>query len=334
MLLFAGNCYIIAFMQKLSQLLKVFHQKDLTADTLRQQRVFEFLELYLPNMFPPKKVVQAWINNVKYEAYRPENVYRPEFLPFHTRDDRWLAKYAAQIIKPENANIKFADLKDFVTKSAAFDTARNQYELDLVKAQIQFLMDPEHEPNGLMKFTNLSDQREWSRQRENKDSCECFRLDVVRAMKVLGINQHTAEVGLETNADLWRRQKMENTFQSRYVGISYWHPDELNQLLAEHHMTRAELDQMGAQYRDLWLKLREYRYYGDHQAIIDELGTATENMKMSPDQACQLNVQAAQWYKRYKNFTSPLYRLDQQERAKRFGLTSNQQPDRNPEPTR
>lgn len=318
-----GKYYKLAFMQKLSQLSKVFHKKDLTADPARQERVFAFLERHLRNMFPSADAVQQWIKNVKHEAYRPNNIYTAEFLPFHTRDNLWLAKYTVQSVQPENTNIKFADVKAFVANSTAFDTARNQYELDLVKAQIQFLMDPKHMPNGLMMLASLEDQREWSRERKNKDTCECFRGDVVRAMRALGLNQHTTEVGLEINADLWRRQNMESTFQWHYESIAAWHPTELRHLLAEHHMTRTELDQMGAQYREIWLKLREYQYYYDHKAIIDELGTATDNMKMSTDEACQLAVQAAHWHQRYKNFTTSLYRIDQQERAKEWGTASD-----------
>ncbi len=293
-------------MQKLSQLLKVFHQKDLTAEQARQQRAFRFLEPYLPNIFPSAEATQQWINTVEYAENRPEYVYRAEFLPFHTRDNRWLAKYTAQIVKPANANIKLADVKNFVAHANAFDHARNQYELDLVKAQIQYLMEPEHTPNGLMMLSPHEVLNK--RPQPKKDACENFRAKIIRAMRILGLDPHNIEVGLETNANLWRKQTMEQAFVNYYENFSKFRQNELDQRIADRRTSWKELMRQEQQYRAIWVKLREYRYYFDHQPIIDELGTATDNMKMSTDEAFQLNMEAVQWHKRYQEFTKPLSR--------------------------
>ncbi len=295
-------------MQKLSQLIKVFHQKDLAADNARQQRAFAFLERYLPNVFPSAEAVQQWINTVEYEEYRPITDYRAEFLPFHTRDNRWLAKYVSNIVKPENAGIKFADVKNFVAKSPAFSTARYQYELDLVKAQIQFGMSSRM-PNGLMYLSPYEILNK--RPQPKKDACENFRSKIIRSMQVLGLNHHTIEVGLETNADLWRRQTMQEAFGDYYENFSKFRQNELDQLIAQKHTNWSKLMQKAHQYREIWLKLREYRYYFDHKSIIDETGTVTDNMKMSTDAAFQLTMQAVQWHNRYQKFTAPLNHQNQ-----------------------
>jgi len=55
-------------------------------------------------------------------------------------------------------------------------------------------------------------------------------------------------------------------------------------------------------YKDSWLRQREYQYYQEHQAVIDELGLATPNMKINAKEVAMLDQQVQTWNSHYQNF--------------------------------
>ena len=52
-----------------------------------------------------------------------------------------------------------------------------------------------------------------------------------------------------------------------------------------------------------WTAIREYNYYQKHKRIIDELGTATENMKTPAHEAF---IKEMTWKTKYREIIEPL----------------------------
>ncbi len=204
-------------------------------------------------------------------------------------------------------NINPESIKRFVETDQEFDEARNDYEVDLVRAQIKHMMDST-EPNGLLfkdKFDITSETISQATvyhpaiTRFKPDADLYFYNGVMVAMHKLGISKHSAQVGLEKYAPLWRDELMLDAYFNRYnqyttepvspkettaVKLEKWHIDAVNQ-----------------NFKGLWLRNREYEYYQAHKTIIDELNAATPNMKISEKQAATLSRKVANIDQEYQN---------------------------------
>lgn len=97
---------------KLSKL-NIFQTQNRTVDEATLQRDFLVLRTYLANMFPSvathdlpesevylaKDINDYIIGDITYDEKRPDNKYVEELMPFHTRDNVWLAKYLYKLVK-------------------------------------------------------------------------------------------------------------------------------------------------------------------------------------------------------------------------------------------
>lgn len=194
----------------------------------------------------------------------PDNLYSASYLPYHTRDDTWLVNYLAFNLSLHTDH-EFP--KEYLTKmvqSKYFDKYRTEYELRLVRGQVGSFMENQQGP---------------VRTGESKVNYDhLFRDNVMQDLMRRGVNKHSIEAGLELSADLWREPTMYQTFcRQEYPRASL-----VESRFPEWDKNTRRLLAFKKRHFDTWRKYREYQYYQDHQAIIDELGTATPNMKMPP----------------------------------------------------
>ena len=86
-----------------------------------------------------------------------------------------------------------------------------------------------------------------------------------------GIDEKLTEISLEKKSELWRPQVMLDTYKKvvEQKGLRNYVADK---------------------YKEALLKKFEYQYYQDNKKIIDELGVATDNMKLNTKQAERLNA--------------------------------------------
>ena len=97
-----------------------------------------------------------------------------------------------------------------------------------------------------------------------------------------GFDRNTIETNLEKNADIWRKPTMRQAFENvcnLEIFVHDFPQDDLRQ---------KEFYRKKHAYRKLWLKYREYEYYQKHKQFIDNLGMATDSMKLSNQEASQL----------------------------------------------
>ena len=302
---------------KLAHINDLFDQNHLQLDEVMQSN-FRMLDQFLYDLFPTKHQIAASMQNICLDdnAQRGHTLTMKD-LPYHTRDNIWLAKYVTNAIKqlmkfnedPEKCHNTFAkqflpyrnldgktdlttpdntqpnvkplpNIVQYVAAGPNFDKYRCRYEQTLVQQYINCLsrgMHPAKETYAGLQGINDYDQ--------------FFRCRVVQAMVDLGIDRHSIEISLEINADMWRNQAMHQAFKNIY----HAELDETNLctlLINQNPQLFSALIQwreIRAKHRRLWLKKREWAYYQKHQAIIDELGLATPNMLLNPEQVKRLD---------------------------------------------
>ena len=285
---------------KLSKIINNFKQKHLTNETIRMLQDYEILRTYLPQIFPDEESIE--ILSLVQPKLEDKNikVYTKDFLPLHTQDINWLAKYVETCLKKDIKNgvelprIKFQNIKSFVEVDPEFKAERDRYEADLTFVEIENLLIS-RKPEDTSDYKAMQDRINKSMNAE-----ETFRNEIFQKMTSFGLNAHNVETTLESYADIWRSEAMDKTYINRYLRPLF---------IAKDKMPEAAyvkiLDRVAAQ-RYKWKALRERQYYEKHQRIIDELGLVTDNMKISYHQAYEREIE---WQHQYETNIIPIWDL-------------------------
>lgn len=227
---------------------------------------------HMYKLFPEQDQIDRLLRDLPYHADKalPDNIYTSRYLPYHTRDDAWLVRYLAfNLSLHDNHQFPTAYLRK-VVQSKYFNKYRTEYELRLVRGQIGYLMTGQQTNELMSQGGDL-------RTRSSQPNCDhLFRDTVVHDLMRCGVNKHSIEAGLELSADLWR----ETTMYQAFCGQEYPQAHLLQTAHPEWDKATRRLLAFKQRHFAVWRQYREYQYYQDHQAIIDELGTATPNMKM------------------------------------------------------
>lgn len=193
-----------------------------------------------------------------------------DVLPFYVNDTDWLANYFVTYLKKvePTAVCDVAAMKAFIEASPAIKKAQLDYQSEIIKALIKFYME-----KGLIKHNRIKN----SRPRTLTAYEEIFRNKILCCADGIGIDHHYAELTLESNADLWRKQNMERTFNEFYYPMLE-QPNDNENYLAWFQLAKG--------HRNAWLKCYEFEYGEKHSDIIREANqinqnAMTENMKVS-----------------------------------------------------
>ena len=128
-------------------------------------------------------------------------------LPCHLRNNNWLAR----MIKSKNNLYFISDSKilDFIKNSTLFIEKRKDYELEIVKWQINHILThgenwicDENYGGDIVYITPVVDLG--------------VRKGVIDTLTAIGMNNDVIEEGLEKYADLWREKFMELAFNNEY----------------------------------------------------------------------------------------------------------------------
>lgn len=132
---------------KLFKLINNFKQKHLNQQVVDELLDFEVLRTYLPKIFPSGAELDLILNLSKQVKKDERNTISVINLPYHMHDKRWLARYVNRVIeyhndfKISNANIHTSSIPSFVQHDPEFDAARNQFEQDVIRAEIRNTVD-------------------------------------------------------------------------------------------------------------------------------------------------------------------------------------------------
>lgn len=207
-----------------------------------------------------------------------------ENLPCHLRDYNWLA----QLLKQEKELYFISNKKilNFVKTSPYFEEKRHEYEQEIVKWQIQFIMN--HGENWICDeeyggdFVYLSPLVDLG-----------VRKGVVDTLLKIGMDRDAIEEGLEKNASLWREQCMRNAFRNEYNSIF---DTCLFLCNTDEGVTNSNKDKIQSleapdpEHMEKWIKMRKYEYYQRHKKSVDKYGQVESEMVMTKEEAVALKL--------------------------------------------
>lgn len=198
-------------------------------------------------------------------------------LPCHLRDDLWLAKMFQQ--KQKLGALSSRYVLNYVRNSDVFNEARHDYEMEIVKWQIKFMIDGgegwicDDEYGG--DFINFS------------TVCDLgFRKGVVDTLSKIGMNCEAIEEGIEKNVSLWRDAYMDMAFRNEYDPIFFCY--DLFGSDESLDINKPTLENVDPLHKDTWLKYRRYEYYQRHKDSVDKYGVVLPEMKMSLEEASEM----------------------------------------------
>lgn len=248
--------------EEVKKVLTVEEEKEISRSVMSQKEIEaeEELEKVIKEFFPKTGL---WGSNC---FKRSSELYMCN-LPCNLRNNKWLAKMLIKEKKLEHLN--YYDVLDFVRNSKLFKEARHNYELEIVKWQIDWIrsggegwISSEKYGGDAVFFTNVCDYG--------------FRYGVLNTLLAIGMNEEVIEEGLEKYADMWRDSYMKIAFHNEYEPVFY---------LADPNV---ELEPVDEKHRNLWLKYRKYEYYQDFKRIVDKYGRPDEDMLITQEEARQL----------------------------------------------
>ncbi len=193
-------------------------------------------------------------------------------LPCHLRDTKWLAKML--IASYDHLSIySYKDVLHYVRNSQSFNKKRKEYELEIVRWQIDFILGngenwicDEKYGGDLCMFTPKWDL--------------AFRKGVVDTLLAINMNKDAIEEGLEKYCDIWREQVMQQSFNNAYDPII------CNYLGSKKITKYPPVDET---FRKAWLVKRKYDYYQKHKASVDLYGKRTPEMTLSDADISKIN---------------------------------------------
>ena len=186
-------------------------------------------------------------------------------MPCHLRDNNWLANYLQDILLDKGIYITVPVIRNFMEKSPRFEELRHNYELEIVRWQIDWMR---HDGDGWLIPKGYDDFSLML----SSDAVEIFRGGVVKTLTAIGMDEEVIEEGIEKNAHLFREKYIRQGFSNEYDPIYYYHlPIPINE-----------------EHRENWLKAKRYEYYCKHKKSVDKYGTPHPDMLMKPEEVKEL----------------------------------------------
>ena len=219
------------------------------------------LEEDIKNFFPNSG---HWYDNC---FSRPSEVWSIN-LPCHLRDNAWMSQLLHKVLKDKKIYIKPHAIKQFMDNSETFAELRHQYELKIVEWQINWVMSGGTNwmmPKGTDEFSLIF----------SEDYDKIIRGGIVKTLRAIGMDAEVIEEGLEKYADIWRPSAMERGFTHKYEPVAFMVG------------TPGKAD---AEHKQNWLADREYQYYQAHKNLVDNYGTRTPAMQMTPEEHAKLVI--------------------------------------------
>ena len=234
-------------------------EQDLPKVVIKEDRVTAILEEEIKNFFPNTGV---WYSN----CFKQPSEVGYGNLPCHLRDNAWMSKLLHKELNNKGIYIPEHTIKKFIDNSENFANLRHEYELRIVNWQIDWITHGGENwlmPEGTDEFSLLF----------SEDVDKIIRGGVVKTLKAIGMDSEVIEEGLEKYADIWRPFAMEKGFNHLFYPVIYM---------------VGSPEPPSKEHKNNWLADREYKYYLAHKNSVDNYGTLTPAMKITPEEHTKL----------------------------------------------
>ncbi|MBE7074587.1 MAG: hypothetical protein E7376_01220 [Clostridiales bacterium] len=228
---------------------------------IEEEKAKEILDKAILEFFPK---TGTW-NGRCFDGY--QDVYRV-YLPCHLRDNFWMSKLLHNELLEKNIYIEKNVILKYMNNSETFAEKRHEYELEIVKWQINWMKKGGEGwclPAGADEFSLLFDP----------DVDKIFRAGIIKTLCTIGMDKEVVIEGIEKYADLWRMQYMRRSFRNAYEPIAY---------------LCKPIKQADPNHEKNYIKLRMYEYYTEHKEDVDKYGLVTPEMQITGDELKNLRI--------------------------------------------
>lgn len=174
-------------------------------------------------------------------------------LPCHLHDDAWLSRY---IVKTnEGPMLDTKAVLEYLKSSNSFNQRRHDYELTIVKWQIEWNLKGKARwvHDGKIDYDSLLDM----------EDCDLvFRQGVIDTLVAIGLSKDVVEEGLERFAYIWQEPVMLAAYRNQTMALRENCDDSIEDAVLG----------IDDEYLESWLKLRKYDYYHDHINAVQTYG--------------------------------------------------------------
>lgn len=220
----------------------------LQSQDVEDNRLLNILDKATEAFFPKEGV---W----KSSCFRRSNELAKGNLPCHLRDDEWLAQML--YINQDLHNISKRRVFQYVKESDFFAQKRHEYELEIVKWQIGWIMGhgegwvcDEEYGGDIVYLTPVVDLG--------------IRKGIVDTLIKIGMDREVIEEGIEKYADLWRESCMNSAFRNAFEPVYY--------------LSKKQPEPISEEHKEKWLQMRRYEYYQRHKNSVDKYGNVSKDM--------------------------------------------------------
>lgn len=238
------------------------------------------LDKCLNHAFPDYYQIGKILKVLQPEDKDVKNVYHKKYLPLHTNDIPWLAKYLREVsyrMQTENnayklemgampeelKEISLSDIENYMLNSKKFANSRNKFEENIV--------------------TNIVVNKACETE---EGSATWFRRVILNEVKEMGINEQRAAVAMEKDKR-WRNEIFKNGFRD-YINRNRFslmipNQEERAWLKANHYTALVGLEMVEKEAFQCFRACAEYEYFQckEPRAIILELHAVTDNMRLT-----------------------------------------------------
>lgn len=237
--------------------------QELSNESKQQSMVIKKLPPMIEHLLDKSTEDFFPVNGVWHsDCYQRPDTLNMNYINCHLRDEEWLSKMIRKTC-PEAKFLTTDAVKRYILTSDTFAERRHNYELEVVRWQINWMRNGGDNwlvPNGystLSVFEKNHDKR--------------FRGGIVRTLSKIGMDKEVIEEGIEKFADLWRKQEMETAFKSQFEPSLFSFTGKYD-----------KLPEVEKQFKEAWFALRENEYYKDNKGSVDKYGKKTPAMCMQP----------------------------------------------------
>ena len=329
-------------MRKLTQMIRdTFKQIYLRQNEKHNEKL---LDECLDSIFPTGKLLRADLNNLVYDDKNVENVYSRQYLPYHTHDEKWLAKYIEQVFfrlrsykvlqlleKGKINNLKkltLPEIEKYMATSTKFNERREQYEKNVVLHYLDLFNN--HDKDDLY-YTADYKQNFWQEGKDLHYGEDCltaldYRHHILDAMNFLGIDYNIAKTTLEVNADKWRDDVYHQDMTCRLMhsvmvdlGRDTLPTLDRKKLKEADSAALIRFNMIEDRLFDIYKARNEHHYYNAEEEIrdvIDEYDLASPCMKFSRKKAQNMEKPMLHMCKEYTKQYIICQRLIEQNQEK------------------
>lgn len=163
--------------------LDLFRRKKQTGDSIKKldvvadEKIEEILNQEILNFFPNEWTWYSW-------CFKQPNDVNANYLHCHLRDNSWMSKLMHQKLIEKKLYIPELKIKNFIDTSKTFNELRHDYELEIVRRQIDWIRNDGGNwiiPEGFDEFSMVY----------SPDVDKMFRGGVVETLTAIGMDRET-----------------------------------------------------------------------------------------------------------------------------------------------